>query len=258
MRKMKIHKIIRNGLFGVLALGIILLVSFPSLAGEWHKNERGWWYTPFPPRDRNSFHKAYYVNTWAFIENDHNAAIKGTNTTGKLYNFDENGYLRTNQITPDGYYVNTDGALSINEKAIEACYYTKWDMPAKEEWSSGSEYIGRWISIGFGNFQTYDPDHPDDILPAPEGEISPYEIEIERDANGNMYANLYNLQNGNRTKTDTFDFLHYQDEKYIINMGKMEEIFYLVSSTLCSMPSNVEDATMTQWELPCDYYLIVE
>lgn len=54
----------------------------------WVQTETGWWW-------RNA-DGSYPVNTWQEIG-------------GKYYYFDGNGYMLSNTITPDGYYVNADG-----------------------------------------------------------------------------------------------------------------------------------------------------
>ncbi len=71
-----------------LIVSLSLLISFPSLA-DWEKNTTGWWY--------QEYNGSYPINSWKEIGN-------------KWYYFNQDGYMLSNTVTPDGYRVGTDGA----------------------------------------------------------------------------------------------------------------------------------------------------
>lgn len=64
-----------------------------AYAGEWKTSPSGWWYQ----KDDGS----YFANGWQWID-------------GRCYYFDPNGYCLTNTITPDGYFVDGNGAWIVN------------------------------------------------------------------------------------------------------------------------------------------------
>lgn len=64
-------------------------MSVTAFAGGWQRDARGWWY-----QHNNG---SYTTNGWEQIN-------------GKYYYFDGAGYMLANTTTPDGYYVNADGA----------------------------------------------------------------------------------------------------------------------------------------------------
>ena len=74
---------------GITTLFLVLLMSFTAFAGEWKQNETGWWWQ----NDDGS----YPVNQWQEIN-------------GKHYYFGSDGYMYSCKRTPDGYYVDYNGA----------------------------------------------------------------------------------------------------------------------------------------------------
>ena len=72
-----------------IAVGLSVLLSFASFAGEWQQDTTGWWYS----EDDGT----YPVNQWQEID-------------GKQYYFNEKGYMLSDTTTPDGYKVGADGA----------------------------------------------------------------------------------------------------------------------------------------------------
>lgn len=73
-----------------------LLESFTSFAGEWKQNENGWQY--------QNDDGLYLVNEWLELD-------------GKFYYFGSNGYMLSNQITPDEFWIGTEGYW-INNSGI--------------------------------------------------------------------------------------------------------------------------------------------
>lgn len=85
----------------LLSLTIILALSmnFTTYAGQWKQDETGWWYQ----NDDGSVTK----DTWKWIDGNEDGI-------SECYYFGDNGILYVNTITPDGYYVNEDGAWVDN------------------------------------------------------------------------------------------------------------------------------------------------
>jgi hypothetical protein len=75
-----------------------------AFAGTWEQNNQGkWWYQ----EDDNS----YPASTWEWID-------ANSDGLSECYYFDQNGYLLTNTMTPDGYTVNESGAW-VNQGIIQ-------------------------------------------------------------------------------------------------------------------------------------------
>lgn len=83
---------------GLVAI-MTLSMSIQVFAGEWKKNDTGWWYQ----NNDNS----YPVNTWAWIDGNKDGIAE-------CYYFNENGYMLANTNTPDNYTVNESGAWTVN------------------------------------------------------------------------------------------------------------------------------------------------
>ena len=85
------------------AAGLSMLASTAAFAGEWKKDDMGWWYQ----YDATN----YAVNTW--IGNYYLGAY---------------GYMLESQLTPDDYMVNDDGSwyVAVPENAVEV--YQKYRL----------------------------------------------------------------------------------------------------------------------------------
>lgn len=84
--------------FGVaFALTAILSGSFAltAFAGSWLTAKDGWWYR----YDDGS----YPVSQWVWLDGNNDGVYE-------CYYFNQGGYLLTNTHTPDGYYVDANGA----------------------------------------------------------------------------------------------------------------------------------------------------
>lgn len=81
-----------------MAATFTLLSSAPAFAGQWQQDNVGWWYL----NDNNT----YPVNGWKTIGE-------------AMYYFNNNGYLLTNTITPDGYTVDENGAWIANIPQVQ-------------------------------------------------------------------------------------------------------------------------------------------
>lgn len=101
-----------SGLDGIIA-GITLINSaFPNGAavqqpsqpaltptGAWKQDAAGWWY--------DNGDGTWPAGGWKWIDGNHDGVAE-------CYYFAPNGYLVTNGLTPDGHYVNQDGAWTEN------------------------------------------------------------------------------------------------------------------------------------------------
>ena len=70
-------------------------------AAGWQQNANGWWYAT------NESGTEWYADGWQWIDGNQDG-------TAECYYFDENGYILANTVTPDGYYVNADGAWIVD------------------------------------------------------------------------------------------------------------------------------------------------
>ncbi|MDO4960625.1 MAG: hypothetical protein Q4E57_02040 [Eubacteriales bacterium] len=75
------------------------LITVPSFAGQWKSDVNGWWWQ----NDDGS----YPAGCWQTIDSTGSG-------TSMWYYFDNNGYLLTNTVTPDGYIVNGSGAWTVD------------------------------------------------------------------------------------------------------------------------------------------------
>lgn len=78
---------------------ITIIVATPAYAGQWMRDTNGWWWQ----NDDGSYVKNR--SEWLDGNND---------GVSECYYFDENGYLLTNGVAPDGNQVNVDGAWTLN------------------------------------------------------------------------------------------------------------------------------------------------
>ena len=80
------------------AAAAVVLAAFPAMAGDWKKgtgeNANSWWY------DLGS---GKWAKGWEWIDGDNDGVAE-------KYYFDQNGWLLTGTVTPDGFTVNAEGA----------------------------------------------------------------------------------------------------------------------------------------------------
>jgi len=86
-------------LTAALAAVMTVAMGITSLAGEWHENKTGWWWT-----DDDGSNPAL---TWRWLDGNKDGV-------SECYYFDSNGYMVANATTPDGYTVNADGAWVVD------------------------------------------------------------------------------------------------------------------------------------------------
>lgn len=77
----------------LVTLVLSLLMCMPAYAGQWLKDDTGWWY--------QNNDGTYLKNGWYWID-------------GASYLFNDNGYIYQSTTTPDGYQVDGNGAWVEN------------------------------------------------------------------------------------------------------------------------------------------------
>ena len=85
----------------VTAAIITAAMNMTVFGAGWQQNANGWWYAT------NESGTEWYADGWQQIDGNQDG-------TAECYYFDENGYILANTVTPDGYYVNADGAWIID------------------------------------------------------------------------------------------------------------------------------------------------
>lgn len=83
----------------VVTLLSITLFSTLAYAGVWQNTGYGWkWFNDDGSNP---------VNTWQWCDGNHDGI-------GEAYYFDQNGYCLINTVTPDGFYVDSNGAWVVD------------------------------------------------------------------------------------------------------------------------------------------------
>lgn len=92
------HKACRLSAVFFAAAAAVCLTASPAMAGDWKKgtgeNADSWWY------DLGS---GKWARGWEWIDGDNDGVAE-------KYYFDQNGWLLTGTVTPDGFTVNAEGA----------------------------------------------------------------------------------------------------------------------------------------------------
>ncbi len=84
----------------VLLTGVMALsMSLTAFAGQWMKDDVGYWW--------KNIDGTYPVSSWQWLDGNNDGIAE-------CYYFNESGYILTNTTTPDGYQVNSDGAWIQN------------------------------------------------------------------------------------------------------------------------------------------------
>lgn len=82
-----------------ITLAMAATTQFTCLSAGWQKNATGYWY--------ENTNGTWPANTWQWIDGNQDGKAE-------CYYFDQDGYMLSNTITPDGYMVNSDGAWIEN------------------------------------------------------------------------------------------------------------------------------------------------
>lgn len=78
----------------ILAALLSIIVSSPAFAGQWQKDDN---------------------NSWKYLQDGGSYAKDGWHQIdGTWYSFDENGMMRSDTVTPDGYVVGFDGSWTAS------------------------------------------------------------------------------------------------------------------------------------------------
>lgn len=114
--------------FGVaFALTAILSGSFvlTAFAGSWLTAKDGWWYR----YDDGS----YPVSQWVWLDGNNDGVYE-------CYYFNQGGYLLTNTHTPDGYYVDANGAW-VADGVVQTRGQKKQSGGFRQNWIYGTYEI---------------------------------------------------------------------------------------------------------------------
>lgn len=102
------RKQLKTILLACLTLSLSLSSSIITFAGQWQKDNVGWWY--------QFDDKSYPTNTWVL------APV--ADGSYHYYYFNEAGYMLENTTTPDGLTVGADGSLANDDLGSERIYYS--------------------------------------------------------------------------------------------------------------------------------------
>lgn len=110
--------------FAVLLFSLSLHSA--AFAAGWQQNETGWWWQ----NDDGS----YPSNIWQWLDGNQDGIAES-------YCFDENGYLYTDTVTPDGFQVNENGAW-ILDGVVQTRVLSFTAMPALPQPQGGAKTGG--------------------------------------------------------------------------------------------------------------------
>lgn len=122
------HKACRLSAVLFAAAAAACLAASPAMAGDWKKgtgeNADSWWY------DLGS---GKWARGWEWIDGDNDGVAE-------KYYFDQNGWLLTGTVTPDGFTVNAEGAwVDGGNVRIMVSTVPGEETPAANEGAAGNE-----------------------------------------------------------------------------------------------------------------------
>ncbi len=85
----------KNWFAAALCAVLVFALGITSPAGTWMKNDTGWWY--------DYGDGTWPAGTWLWVDGNRDG-------WAECYYFDDSGYLVTDDRTPDGYDVDSNGA----------------------------------------------------------------------------------------------------------------------------------------------------
>lgn len=86
----------------VATAAMTLAMSVTAFAAGWVQNDTGWWW--------DNGDGTWPANEWRWLDGN-------ADGVAECYYFGADGYMLSNTVTPDGYYVRGDGAWEINSIA---------------------------------------------------------------------------------------------------------------------------------------------
>ena len=172
---MKIRKIIAAA---AAVLFVSVLATGTAMAGQWEFTDFGSWRYV---KDNGQ----YAANEWI------------TDTDGKWYCFDKNGYMYSEIITPDGFYVDANGV---------------W-IPAEEGGQSAKAYDRVLTSAQFGMPTVYAKYSEDYILADPNAKVSYHRTEIIGDYESfNYVTDTYVLKDWVNKRNGSVRMLNFKQD----------------------------------------------
>lgn len=138
-------KIVKRTALLMMAAAMMAGTATTAMAGQWQKDAKGWWW-----QDDNG---TYPKSGWQWLDGNNDGIAE-------CYFFDSNGYMLSNTYTPDGYYVNADGAW-IDGNTVKTKNVTVAANQANVQAPTTDIYSGTYAySIGDLDFSMaikYDP-----------------------------------------------------------------------------------------------------
>ena len=150
-------------LFALTAL-IAAAASFTAFAGQWKRDNRGWWYQ----NENGSYPKAKWKkidNVWYYFHADGYMAY---HTWIGNYYLSDSGAMLKNAYTPDGYRVGADGAWVRPNNSIQPS-----DLPLSRE-----PFDGYTIVVDIGTKKLHRPGCKE-IKNIPSKNLRYSEIEVD-------------------------------------------------------------------------------
>ncbi len=121
--KMKIEKLAVLCLSAVITAGSFSLGFAAGRPGTWASNDKGWW-IEYPDG-------SYLTNDWY-----------QSPASGLWYYMGADGYMLTNTMTPDGYWVNADGVYVEGSANTDSAAQSAWKNDFRANWTAAYDRAG--------------------------------------------------------------------------------------------------------------------
>lgn len=124
----------KSAAFVVICISV-LGTCFTSYASGWKQDDAGW-------RWENSDGSSP-ENCWQWIDGNGDGI-------SEAYCFDENGYMYSGVITPDGYTVNESGAWIV-DGTVQTQTESEQTGTASVVTDAAEAFVGNWLKVRYGN-----------------------------------------------------------------------------------------------------------
>ena len=122
-----------------LAVASVFMFSTTAFAAGWRQDNVGWWY--------QNDDGTYPQREWKWIDGNGDGV-------SECYYFDSNGYCMMNNVTPDGYVVNTSGAWIV--KGVVQTQVSSQTQTGKSEKLTAEEALNIIYNHNKGSYSSYD------------------------------------------------------------------------------------------------------
>ncbi len=187
------RKMVGKVLFGA---AMAMMMTSTALAAGWQKNDTGWWWQ----NDDGS----WPANKWEWLDGNNDGVAE-------CYYFNESGYMLANTKTPDGYWVNENGAWVsdgyVMFKPVIGAHAQEEKKQEEKSVIAGGEKTSRgWEQTAEGwKYKKEDGGYAvDTIRLIDANEDGVYEI-YSFDSNGLLYQNTTGNEASNYNKFGNYD-----------------------------------------------------